>query len=70
MYVSKNGTDWMMMNEKQPIVLNNEIVYVCGNLTTFNSASNYTQFGILGKISAEGNCNALWNYSDLNASLK
>jgi hypothetical protein len=29
-----------------------------------------TEFKMTGKIKASGNCNALWNYQDLNAMLK
>jgi hypothetical protein len=39
-------------------------------LSADNTTNNYTQFKMSGKIAAYGNCNALWNYEDLNAPLK
>jgi hypothetical protein len=43
---------------------------VRGILSEDNSISNYTEFKMGGKIAASGNCNAIWNYQDLNAALK
>lgn len=45
-------------------------VYVRGKLTANAGISSYTQFNIrYGKVAAYGNCNAIWNYEDLNAPL-
>ena len=71
MYISKDAQHWMIMQAQHAIELNNnETVYICGNLTGNNTNSNYTQFAMIGKIAISGNCNALWNYNDLNAQLK
>ena len=58
-------------NTTTNISLNNgDKVYVRGILSADNTSSNYTQFKMSGKIAASGNCNALWNYEDLNATLQ
>ena len=68
---SQDGSNWSNMNTSTNISLNNgDKVYVRGVLRADNTSSNYTQFKMSGKIAATGNCNALWNYEDLNASLK
>lgn len=52
------------------IPLNNgDKVYIRGILNSDNT-DYYTQFKMSGKIAASGNCNAIWNYQDLNAPLK
>ena len=70
-YISKNGTNWQTLNEDDVIQFNQgEQCYVCGNLTNNASTTDYTNFCINGTFSISGNCNALWNYSDLNDQLK
>ena len=66
------SSDWTSMNTSTNITLDNigDKVYVRGVLSGDNTDSNYTQFKITGKITASGNCNALWNYNNLNALLK
>lgn len=62
---------WNAFDTKTNISLNNgDNVYVRGMLNGDNTDSNYTQFKMTGKIAAFGNCNAIWNYQDLNAPLK
>lgn len=68
---STDTTTWNTFNTETNISLNNgDKVYVRGVLSTSNSKGNYTQFKMSGKIAASGNCNAIWNYQDLNAPLK
>ena len=64
--------DWTSMSESTNITLDNigDKMYVRGVLSGNNDASNYTQFKMTGKIAASGNCNALWDYNNLNSSLK
>ena len=68
---SRDGSNWSNMNTSTNISLNNrDKVYVRGILSSDNTNSNHTQFKMSGKIAASGNCNAIWNYHDLNAPLK
>ena len=70
---STDTTAWSNMNTSTAITLANvgDEVYVRGMLRGNNNPdNNYTQFKMTGKIAASGNCNALWNYQDLNAKLK
>ena len=68
---STDTTTWNIFGKWKPISLNNgDKVYVRGILSADNTSSNYTRFEMSGKIAASGNCNALWNYEDLNAPLK
>ena len=68
---SNDTTTWNTFNTETNIPLNNgDKVYVRGILSTDNTSSNYTQFKMGGKIAASGNCNALWDYNDLEAPLK
>ena len=71
---STNTLDWTSMTTSTNIKLNNvgDIVYIRGVLNVDNTDTdfNYTHFKMTGKIAASGNCNALWNYNDLNAPLK
>ena len=70
---STDTTTWSNMDTSTTITLTNidDEVYIRGVLSEeYNSRSNYTQFKMTGKIAASGNCNALWNYQDLNAPLK
>ena len=71
LYISKDGENWMLLPayEAMPIT-QGETIYICGRMTNDFSSTNYTQFAMTGKIAASGNCNALWNYEDLNAPLK
>ena len=66
-----NTFKWSLYGQKTNISLNNgDKVYVRGVLSADNNLTNHTQFKMTGKIAASGNCNALWNYQDLNAPLK
>ena len=68
---STNTTTWNKFDTTTNISLNNgDKVYVRGILSTDNGDDDWTQFKMSGKIAASGNCNALWNYRDLNAPLK
>ena len=68
---SQDGSNWSNMNTSTNISLNNgDKVYVRGILNARNSGGDFTQFKMTGKIAASGNCNAIWNYEDLNAPLK
>ena len=71
MEYSIDTTTWNTFDTSTNIPLNNgDKVHVRGVLSGDNSSSNYTQFKMAGKIAASGNCNALWNYQDLNTPLK
>ena len=68
---STDTTTWNTFDESTNISINNgDKVYVRGVLSADNTWSQYTQFKMTGKIAASGNCNAIWNYQDLNAPLK
>ena len=68
---SRDTTIWNTFNTSTNISLNNgDKVYIRGVLTGNNTHSNCTRFKMSGKIAASGNCNAIWNYQDLNAPLK
>ena len=68
---STDNSIWNAFDTTTNISLNNEDkVYVRGILSGDNTNSNYTQFKMSGKIAASGNCNAIWNYQDLEAPLK
>ena len=69
---STDNINWLTFNTSVTITLTNvgDKVYIRGVLSANNTASNYTQFTMTGRITASGNCNALWNYDDLNAPLK
>ena len=69
---SRDGSKWYNMKTSTTITLANvgDEVYIRGILSGNNSDLNYTQFKMTGKIAASGNCNAIWNYEDLNAPLK
>lgn len=68
---STDTSTWNTFDTTTNISLNNgDKVYVRGVLSNHNTSSNYTQFKMSGKIAASGNCNAIWNYQDLNAPLK
>lgn len=68
---STDTTTWNTFDTTTNISLNNgDKVYVRGILSADNISYNYTQFKMSGKIAASGNCNAIWNYQDLNAPLK
>lgn len=70
-YLSKNGTTWHNLQDTDVIKFEqNENCYVCGNLTSDANYDEYTQFAIGGAFSLSGNCNAIWNYSNLSANLR
>ena len=72
MEYSTNTVTWNTFDTTTNISLNNgDKVYVRGILSfADDNVNNYTQFKMSGKIAAYGNCNALWNYEDLNTPLK
>ena len=45
-------------------------MYIRGTLTSNNTSDDSTQFKTTGNISLKGNLNYLWNYENLDASLK
>lgn len=69
---STDTTTWTTMDTSTSISLINvdDKVYIRGILSKNLNSSNYTQFKMTGKIAASGNCNALWNYQDLEAPSK
>lgn len=68
---STDTTTWNTFDTTTNISLNkSDKVYVRGILSADNTNSKYTKFKMIGKIAASGNCNAIWNYEDLNAPLK
>ena len=69
---SNDTTTWNTFDTTTTVTLANvgDKVYVRGILSANNSSSNYTQFKMTGKIAASGNCNAIWNYQDIEAQLK
>lgn len=70
-YISKNGTSWKTLTTSDCFAFSNgESYYVCGSLTANQSNSSYTQFRLGGMMSVNGNCNSLWNYSNLTAALR
>jgi hypothetical protein len=71
MEYSTDTTTWNTFDTSTSISLNNgDKVFVRGILSEDNIETDYTQFTMSGKISASGNCNAIWNYNDLNTPLK
>jgi hypothetical protein len=71
MEYSTDTVTWNTFDTTTNISLNtNEEVYIRGVLSAANDLTDVTQFKMGGKIAAYGNCNALWNYEDLNAPLK
>ena len=69
---STDNINWLTFNTSVTITLTNvgDKVYIRGLLSANNTASDYTQFTMTGRITASGNCNTLWNYENLNAPLK
>jgi hypothetical protein len=69
---STDTTTWNTFDTTTNITLAKagDEVYVRGILRADNTGRKYTQFEMSGKISASGNCNAIWNYQDLNTPLK
>jgi hypothetical protein len=74
---STDTTIWDTFETTTNIFLNKgDKVYIRGILSADNTYDSdngiydITQFKMSGKIAASGNCNALWNYQDLNSSLK
>lgn len=69
---STDTQSWTPMTTETSVTMTNvnDKVYVRGKLTANLSTSKYTKFTMTGKIAASGNCNAIWNYQNLNAPLK
>ena len=69
---STDGQSWTPMTTATSVTLPNvnDKVYVRGILLADQTNVDYTQFKMTGKIAASGNCNALWNYENLEAPLK
>jgi hypothetical protein len=72
LYYRTINTEWNEMDTSTTITLTNvnDEVYMRGMLSADNNLNDYTQFKMSGKIAAYGNCNAIWNYEDLNAPLR
>ena len=70
-YSTDNAT-WNVFDTSVTITLSNigDEVYVRGVLSGHNNLNDYTCFKMTGLIAASGNCNALWNYNELDAPLK
>lgn len=64
--------DWHPMYTDLTICLPSvgDEVYIRGILNADIVSDDYTKFKMSGKIAASGNCNALWNYEDVEAPLK
>lgn len=64
--------NWNQFNTDVTISLPNvgDEVYIRGILNADIVSDDYTKFKMSGKIAASGNCNALWNYEDVEAPLK
>ena len=71
-YMSKNGANWQEMQDTDIFEFNsNESCYICGSRGwPVSNPDCYTNFAVNGNFSVSGNCNAFWNYSDLNAPLQ
>ena len=72
---SKDKTTWKTFSKYGDVSYLNltnigDEVYLRGKLVGNNTSSDYTQFVLRGKIAAYGNCNALWDYENLDAPLK
>ena len=69
---SRDAQNWTPMTKSTSITLSNvsDKVYVRGIINGTSSLDDRTSFTMTGKIAASGNCNAIWNYQDLNAPLK
>ena len=69
---STDTTNWNKMNTSTSISLPNvgDEVYIRGVINGDIMVEYATQFKMSGKIAASGNCNAIWNYKDLEAPLK
>ena len=72
MEYSMDTITWNTFDTTNNISLPNtgDKVYIRGILSADNTSSNYTNFKMSGKITANGNCNAIWNHQDLNAQLR
>ena len=66
---STDKTTWQTLSSTITLSNIGDEVYVRGKLLKNNTSSEYIQFRMTGKIAAYGNCNAIWNYEDLNAPL-
>ena len=69
---STDKSTWNTLDTSSTVTLANvdDEVYVRGKLTKNLWYAGYTKFKMTGKIAAYGNCNAIWDYENLNASLK
>lgn len=73
-YVSKNKTNWQLLQENDCLEFNSgEQCYLCGYLSGAEiTPASYSNPGLLinGTFSMSGNCNSMWNYNNLNAPLR
>lgn len=72
-YTKDTNAEWTIFNTDTTIELthNGDKVYVRGKLSAdITDSDDCTQFKMSGEIAASGNCNAIWDYEDLNAPLK
>lgn len=68
---SLDGVSWGNMTTETTFSLSKDVVlYVRGKLTDNNTGEDYTQFAITGSVEAKGNINYIWDYENLEASLK
>lgn len=69
---STDTQNWTQMSTTSEITLSNvsDKVYVRGMLDSEPISNDFTQFKMTGRIAASGNCNAIWNYQDIEAPLK
>lgn len=71
LYYSTNGNTWSIMTTSTTLnISSGNKVYIRGNLYGDNTNTDYTKFTITGNVKVSGDINALWNYSNLTASLK
>ena len=68
LYFSKDNENWGQLTTAGVFeVKNDDVIYVCGNLTGDQSyGTNNTNFSITGKTTVEGSINSLWDYATLN----
>lgn len=66
-YTKDTNAIWTKFDTDTTIELTHEgdKVYIRGILGADNTSSDYTQFKMYGKIAASGNCNAIWDWNNL-----
>lgn len=71
-YTKDTNAEWTTFNTGTTIELTNngDKVYIRGILGADNTSSDYTQFKMYGTIAASGNCNAIWDWNNLETQLR